>query len=72
MARTGPLPCGNRTAASSQSAELAIIGVPASNVAGRRVNAGVVNIGAIPATFRFSVRTRTGQPIGGEWHTLAE
>lgn len=60
-----PLTKLDSAAASTQSAELAIVGIPASTVAGRRVNAGVVNIGAIPATFRFSVRTRTGQPIGG-------
>ena len=60
-----PLTKLDSAAASTQSAELAIIGIPATNVAGRRVNAGVVNIGTIPATFRFSVRTRTGQPIGG-------
>jgi hypothetical protein len=60
-----PLTKLDSASASTESAELAIIGVPASSVAGRRVNAGVVNIGTIPATFRFSVRTRTGQPIGG-------
>jgi hypothetical protein len=60
-----PLTKLDSAAASTQSAELAIVGIPASTVAGRRVNAGVVNIGTIPATFRFSVRTRTGQPIGG-------
>lgn len=60
-----PLTKLDSAAASTQSAELALIGIPASTVAGRRVNAGVVNIGTIPATFRFSVRTRTGQPIGG-------
>ncbi len=60
-----PLTKLDSAAASTQSAELALVGIPASTVAGRRVNAGVVNIGTIPATFRFSVRTRTGQPIGG-------
>ena len=59
-----PLTKLDSATASTQAAELAVIGIPASNVAGRRVNAGVVNIGIIPATFRFSVRTRTGQPIG--------
>jgi hypothetical protein len=59
-----PLTKLDSATASTQSAELAIVGIPASNVAGRRVNAGVVNIGNIPATFRFSVRTRSGQPIG--------
>ncbi|HEX6100778.1 MAG TPA: hypothetical protein VF432_30955 [Thermoanaerobaculia bacterium] len=60
-----PLTKLDSATASTQSAELALVGIPASTVAGRRVNAGVVNIGTIPATFRFSVRTRTGQPIGG-------
>ncbi len=59
-----PLTKLDSATASTQSAELAIVGIPASDVPGRRVNAGVVNIGIIPATFRFSVRTRTGQPIG--------
>jgi len=59
-----PLTKRDSATASTQSAELAIIGIPASNVAGRRVNAGVVNIGTIPATFRFSARTRTGRPVG--------
>ena len=60
-----PLTKLDSATASTQSAELAIIGIPVSTAAGRRVNAGVVNIGTIPATFRFSARTRTGQPIGG-------
>lgn len=60
-----PLTKLDSATASTQSAELAIVGIPESKVAGRRVNAGVVNIGIIPATFRFSARTRTGQPIGG-------
>ncbi len=60
-------PLTKRDAATSgtESAELAIVGIPAATVPGRRVNAGVVNIGTIPATFSFSARTRTGQPIGG-------
>jgi hypothetical protein len=59
-----PLTARDSATAATQSAELAIIGIPAANVPGRRVNAGVVNIGIIPATFRFSARTRTGRPIG--------
>ena len=43
---------------------LGIIGIPAPSATGRRVNAGVVNIGIIPATFRFSARTRDGRTIG--------
>jgi len=59
-----PLTKLDSATAATESAELAIVGVPAATVVGRRVNAGVVNIGIIPATFRFSVRTRTGQEIG--------
>jgi hypothetical protein len=59
-----PLTKLDSATAATESAELAIVGVPAAVVAGRRVNAGVVNIGIIPATFRFSVRTRTGWEIG--------
>ena len=59
-----PLTKLDSATAASESAELAIVGVPAAAATGRRVNAGVVNIGIIPATFRFSVRTRTGQEIG--------
>jgi hypothetical protein len=51
--------------AATGSAELAIIGIPAATPGQyRRVNAGVVNIGTIPATFRISARTRTGRPVG--------
>jgi hypothetical protein len=60
-----PLTKRDAATAATESAELTIMGIPAATVAGRRVNAGVVNIGTIPATFRFSARTRTGQPIGG-------
>lgn len=59
-----PLTKLDSATAATESAELAIVGVPAATVVGRRVNAGVVNIGIIPATFRFSVRTRTGQEVG--------
>lgn len=59
-----PLTKRDSATAATESAELAIVGISAAPVAGRRVNAGVVNIGIIPATFRFSARTRTGQPIG--------
>jgi hypothetical protein len=51
-------------AAGTESAELAIVGIPSFAQAGRRVNAGVVNIGTFPATFRFTARTRTGAEVG--------
>jgi hypothetical protein len=50
--------------ASSESAELVIVGIPPIAGPPRRVNVGVVNIGAIPATFRVSARTRTGASVG--------
>ena len=59
-----PLTVRDSATAATQSAELAIIGIPAAAGPGRRVNAGVVNIGIIPATFRFSARTRSGQAVG--------
>jgi hypothetical protein len=59
-----PLTKLDSATAATESAELAVVGIPGATVAGRRVNAGVVNVGIIPATFRFSARTRTGQPIG--------
>ena len=62
--RTWPLTKLDSATAATESAELAVVGIPGATAAGRRVNAGVVNIGIIPATFRFSARTRTGQPIG--------
>jgi hypothetical protein len=42
--------------------DLTIVGIPGGTQ--RRVNLGVVNVGKIPATFRITVRTRTGQQIG--------
>ena len=59
-----PLTRLDSATAATESAELAIIGIPAATAAGRRVNAGVVNIGIIPATFRFSARTRDGKTVG--------
>lgn len=59
-----PLTRLDSATSSTESAELAIIGIPGATAAGRRVNVGVVNIGIIPATFRISARTRTGQSIG--------
>ncbi|MEO8380225.1 MAG: hypothetical protein ABI779_11230 [Acidobacteriota bacterium] len=59
-----PLTRRDSATAGTENAELTIVGIPAASAAGRRVNAGVVNIGIIPATFRFSVRTRDGRTIG--------
>jgi hypothetical protein len=51
-------------AAGTESAELAIVGIPAATAEGHRVNVGVVNIGNFPATFRITARTRSGQAVG--------
>ncbi|HYH06914.1 MAG TPA: hypothetical protein VEK11_07580 [Thermoanaerobaculia bacterium] len=59
-----PLTARDSATASTEHAELAIVGVPAATGVGRRVNVGAVNIGKIPATFRISVRTRTGAAVG--------
>lgn len=59
-----PLTKLDSATAATESAELALIGIPAATAAGRRVNAGVVNIGIIPATFRVSARTRDGRTVG--------
>lgn len=55
-----------RDAATSQTEldELAIVGIPEPKQPGRRVNVGMVNIGIIPATFKVTVRDRTGQLVG--------
>jgi len=50
------------SASAGDNADLTIIGIPGGTQ--RRVNIGIVNIGKIPATFRITVRTRTGQQIG--------
>ena len=59
-----PLSIRDAATASTESAELAIVGIPAARQQGRRVNAGTVNIGIIPATFRITARTRTGETVG--------
>jgi hypothetical protein len=65
------MPLSRRDAASSGSdhPELAVVGIPAAARPGRRINIGVVNIGRIPATFRFAVTTRTGAVAGREFET---
>ena len=59
-----PLTQRDAARANSDNAELTIVGVPANTELGRRVNVGVVNVGLIPATFRVTVRTRSGAQIG--------
>jgi hypothetical protein len=59
-----PLSTRDAVTSGSDAAELTIVGIPASNVPGRRVNVGIVNIGIIPATFRITVRDRNGRLVG--------
>jgi hypothetical protein len=57
-----PLSMRDAATAGSDNADLTIVGIPGG--AQRRVNIGIVNVGKIPATFRITARTRTGQQIG--------
>ena len=57
-----PLSMRDAATAGSDNADLIIVGIPGGMQ--RRVNIGIVNVGKIPATFRITVRTRTGQQIG--------
>ena len=50
------------SATAGDNADLTIVGIPGGTQ--RRVNIGIVNVGKIPATFRITIRTRTGQQIG--------
>ncbi|MDQ1446999.1 MAG: hypothetical protein QOI20_3463 [Acidimicrobiaceae bacterium] len=59
-----PLSERDRATANSDGSELTIVGIPEAGAEGRRVNVGVVNIGIIPATFRITARTRSGQIVG--------
>jgi hypothetical protein len=59
-----PLTLADSATAGTHADDLTIFGIPSTE--GRRVNIGIVNVGAIPATFRITARSRTGQPIGGK------
>jgi hypothetical protein len=59
-----PLTRRDAATASTEHAELAIVGIPPTPAEPRRVNIGIVNLGIIPATFRISARTRSGAAIG--------
>jgi hypothetical protein len=61
-----PLSRRDAATASTEHAELAIVGIPPVSGLPRRVNVGVVNLGTIPATFRISARTRTGATVGSD------
>jgi hypothetical protein len=57
-----PLTLADSATASAETADLTIFGLTSTK--DRRINIGVVNVGAIPATFRITARARTGQQIG--------
>ena len=57
-----PLTLAGSATAGTPSDDLTIFGLPSTK--DRRINIGIVNVGAIPATFRITARSRTGQPIG--------
>jgi hypothetical protein len=57
-----PLTLADAASAGTPSDDLTIFGLPSTK--DRRINIGIVNVGAIPATFRITARSRTGQVIG--------
>jgi hypothetical protein len=57
-----PLSMQDSATAGVGNSDLTIVGIPGGTR--RRVNLGIVNVGKVPATFRITVRTRTGQQIG--------
>jgi len=59
-----PLSLRDSASAGADNSDLTIVGIPANDPLGRRVNIGVVNLGDIPATFRFTAHTRGGATIG--------
>lgn len=59
-----PLTQRDAARSNSDNSELTIVGIPANDEPGRRVNVGMVNTGLIPATFRVTVRTRSGAQVG--------
>lgn len=64
-----PLSIRDAATAGSEWNDLTIIGFPGGGPSERRINAGLVNVGDVPATFRLSVRTRSGLQIG---HSVEE
>jgi hypothetical protein len=57
-----PLTLADSATAGSPADDLTIFGLPTTK--DRRINIGIVNVGAIPATFRITARSRVGQAIG--------
>ncbi|MBK5258818.1 MAG: hypothetical protein JJE51_04435 [Thermoanaerobaculia bacterium] len=59
-----PLSLRDSATAGTDRDDLTVIGIPGGGVNARRVNAGVVNVGNIPVTFRIEVRRRDGRQVG--------
>jgi len=57
-----PLTLADSATAGTPNDDLTIFGLPTTK--DRRINIGIVNVGAIPATFRITARSRTGQALG--------
>ncbi|HVS32476.1 MAG TPA: hypothetical protein VMS98_13620 [Thermoanaerobaculia bacterium] len=62
-----PLSARDSANAYGERPDLVIVGLPGGGPAARRINAGVVNIGEFPATFRITVHNTQGRQVGG-WH----
>jgi hypothetical protein len=58
-----PLTLRDSAAWGQKLSELAVVAIPEATL-GRRVNVGMANVGAIPATFRLSARDRLGRQVG--------
>jgi hypothetical protein len=59
-----PLSMRDAATAGADAPDLTLVGIPGGGQQLRRINLGVVNVGAIPATFRITVHTRAGARIG--------
>jgi hypothetical protein len=59
-----PLSLRDAATSGTGSDRLTVIGLPGGGPLARRINAGVVNVGDIPATIRISVRTSRGATVG--------
>ena len=59
-----PLTMRDAATAGADAPDLTLVGIPGGGQQLRRINLGVVNVGAIPATFRITVHTRDGARIG--------
>jgi hypothetical protein len=59
-----PLSIRDSATAGADIDDLTLVGLPGGGPAARRVNIGIINVGDIPATFRITAHTRSGQTIG--------